>query len=58
MVGVGDEMKNNIHSGIVNGYKLLCDAHTMPELNRRIEAVLLYYSLSSFSAFFCVCFSL
>ena len=44
-----------MHSDIVNGDQLQCDAHTMPKRHRGTEAIFLYYSLSSFSAFsFCV----
>ena len=38
-----------MHSGIVNGYQLLCDAHTVLEPHRGTAA--LFYSLSSFSTF-------
>ena len=40
-----------IHSGIVNGYQLLFDAHTVLEPHRGTAALFLYYSLSSFSTF-------
>ena len=39
-----------MHVGIVNGYQLLYNAHTMPKQHRGTRA-LLFYSLSSFSAF-------
>ena len=43
-----------MHSGIVNGYQLLCDAHAMLERHRGTAAYLIF-SLFSFSAFsFCM----
>ena len=42
-----------MHSGgIVNGYQLQCNAHTMLEPHRGTAALFLFYSLSSFSSFF------
>ena len=32
-----------MHSGIVNGYQLLCDAHTVPEQHRGIAALFLFW---------------
>ena len=51
-----NHIKGNIslvlmHSGIVNGYQLLCDAHTVLEPHRGTAAFFLFYSLSSFSTF-------
>ena len=40
-----------IHSEIVNGYQLLCDAHTVPELHRGTTALFLFYLHSSLSTF-------
>ena len=40
-----------MHSGIVNGYQLLCDVHTVPKQHR--AALFIFYLLSSFSL--CVC---
>ena len=40
-----------MHSGIVNVYQLLCDAHTVLEPHRVTAALFLFYSLSSFSTF-------
>ena len=40
-----------MHNGIVNGYQLLCDAHTVLELHRGTAALFLFYSLLSFSTF-------
>ena len=40
-----------MHSGIGNGYQLVCDARTMPKK----LALLLFYSLSSFPLFLFVC---
>ena len=40
-----------MHSGIVNGYQLLCDVHTVLKPHRGTEAFFLFYSLSSFSTF-------
>jgi len=40
-----------LHSGIVNGYQLLCDAHTVLEPHRETAAFFLFYSPSSFSTF-------
>ena len=42
-----------MHSRIVNGYQLLCDAHTVLEPHRGTAAFFffLFYSLSSFSTF-------
>ena len=40
-----------MHSGIVNGYQLLCDAHTVLEPHRGTAALFLFYSLLSFSTF-------
>ena len=41
-----------MHSGIVNGYQLLCDAHTVLEPHRGTTAFFfLFYSLLSFSSF-------
>jgi len=39
-----------MQSGFVNGYQLLCDAHTVLESHRETAALFLFYSLSSFSA--------
>ena len=38
----------------INRHQLLCDAHSVSEQHKGIVALFLYYSLSSFSAFFCV----
>ena len=48
-----------MHSGIVNGYQLLRDAHTVLEPHRGTAAFFFFYSLSSFFHFFflCVCHS-
>ena len=44
-----------MHSGIVNGYQLLCDAYIVPEQHRGTAALISIYSLLSFSRFsFCV----
>ena len=40
-----------MHSGIVNGHQLLCDAHTVLEPHRGTAALFLFYSLSFFSTF-------
>jgi len=40
-----------MHSGIVNGHQLLCDAHTVLEPHRGTAALFLFYSPSSFSTF-------
>ena len=40
-----------MHTGIVNGYQLLCDAHTVLEPHRGTAALFLFDSLSSFSTF-------
>merc|ERR1719239_1144661 len=40
-----------MHSDIVNGYQLLCDAHTVLEPHRGTAAFSFFYSLSSFSTF-------
>ena len=47
-----NHIKGNItlvffHSGIVNIYQLLCDAHTVPEQHRITAALFLLYSLLS-----------
>ena len=52
-VGVSDHhhIKGHIvlmHSGIVNGYQLLCNAHTVVKQHRGTAALFLFYSLSSF----------
>ena len=44
-----------MHSGFVNGYQLLCDAHAVPEQHRETVGLFLFYALSSFSAFFFLC---
>jgi len=56
----GTNIKDNstlvlMHSDIVNGHQLLCDAHTMLEPHRGTAA--LFLTILSFSAFFflCVC---
>ena len=52
-----NHIKGNIslvlmHSGIVNGYQLLCDAHTVLEPHRGTAALFLFHSLlMSFSTF-------
>ena len=40
-----------MHSVIVNGYQLLCDAHTVLKPQSGTAAFFLFYSLSSFSTF-------
>ena len=40
-----------MHSGIVNGHQLLCDAHTVLEPHRGTAAFFFFYSLSPFSTF-------
>ena len=40
-----------MHSGIVNGYQLLCDAPTVLEPHRGTTALFLFYSLLPFSTF-------
>ena len=41
-----------MHSGIVNGYQLLCDAHTVLELEAyKGPTFFLFYSRSPFSTF-------
>jgi len=40
-----------MHSVIINGYQLLCDAHAVLEPNRGTAALFLFYSLLSFSTF-------
>ena len=47
-----------MHGNIVNGHRLLSDAHTVLEPHRRNAAFFFFYSLSSFFTFFlCVCHS-
>ena len=51
-----NHIKGNIslvlmHSGIVNEYQLLCDAHTVLEPHKGTAAFSFFYSLSSFSTF-------
>ena len=41
-----------MHSGVVNGHQLLCDAHTVPEKHRGTADLFVSNSLSSFSAFY------
>ena len=44
-----------MHSCVINGHHLLCDAHTVLEKHRGTAATFLYYSLLSFSAIsFCI----
>ena len=43
-----------MHNGIVTGYQLLCDAHTVREPHRGTAVFFLFYSISSFSSFFYV----
>ena len=38
-----------MHSGIVNGHKLLCGAHAVSKQHRGTAALFLFYWLSSFS---------
>jgi len=45
-----------MHSGIVNGYQLLCDAHTVSEQHRGTSALFLFYTIVLFR-FFCICHS-
>merc|ERR1719239_2070531 len=40
-----------MHSGIVSGYQLLCDSHTVLEPHRGTAAIFLFYSLLSFYTF-------
>ena len=40
-----------MHSGIENGYQLLCIAYTVSEQHRGTAALFLFYSLSFFSTF-------
>ena len=40
-----------MHSDIVNGSQLLCDAHTVLQPRRGTAAFFLFYSLSFFSSF-------
>ena len=40
-----------MHSGFVNGHKLLCDARAILKQHKGTAALFLFYSLSSFSAF-------
>ena len=47
-----------MHSGIVNGYKLLCDAHTVPEQHRGSVALFLFHSFLPVSAISFMCLSL
>jgi len=44
-----------MHSGIVNGYQLLCDAHTLLEPHRGTADLFLFYSLLSFPLFLFMC---
>jgi len=46
-----------MHSGIVNGHQLLCDAHTVLEPHMGTAALFLFHSLSSFSTFSFMCLS-
>jgi len=46
-----------MHSCIVNGYQLMCDAQTVLEPHRETAALFLFYSLLSFSAFLFMCLS-
>ena len=40
-----------MHSGIVNAYQLLCDAHSVPVQHKGTTDIFLYYSLYTFPAF-------
>ena len=40
-----------MHSGIVNGHQLLCNAHNVLEPHKGTAAFFLFYSLSFFSTF-------
>ena len=43
-----------MHSGIVNGYQLLWDAHTVLEIHRVAAALFLFYSFCPFFTYICV----
>ena len=47
-----------MHSGIVNGYQVLCHAHTVLEQHMGTAALFLFYLLSSFFAVFFLCGSI
>ena len=47
-----------IQSGIVNGYQLICDAHTVPEAHRGTAAFFYFTNYPLFPLFLFMCLSL
>ena len=63
MAQIVNHIKGNIsfdlmHSGIVNDYQLLCDAHTLLEPHRGTAAFFFFTHYRPFSLFLFMCLSL